>query len=487
MKQRVRNGQIWLVLLDAFAFVASYIGVIYWRASPFGHWFVDHVARLMGDQPGVIPAEMIIQYLERAPVILLALLPFLLVCYGLCDVYQTGHRLWPRPLLWDLIRANTLVFLTIMLALYFRRNIWHPRSFFLLVFFVNILTARFSRLACHAAAGWARRRFGLGVWRVLLIGDSAEADRIARRITANPDLGLQLVEHSRSDFPPVTGGSSVEEVVGRMARQGMDLLIVAGDKLSRDVVMRLLQSTHEADLGLKTLTHSLGVLQSEAGLAFDHVSGIPLVHFDPPSLHTSFGMGRRIASSLAAFFLLVLFSPLLIFLAVMIKLEDGGRVFFVQERVGANRKTFKIYKFRTMVEEAEYLQEKLEKMNESRGGGLFKIRRDPRITRVGALLRKWSLDELPQLVNVVKGDMLLVGPRPLPRRDYDRYCEQWHYDRHSGMPGMTCLWQISGRSEVSFDDMCVLDLYYLRNRSWVLDLKILFKTAWVVMFARGAY
>ena len=159
---------------------------------------------------------------------------------------------------------------------------------------------------------------------------------------------------------------------------------------------------------------------------------------------------------------------------------------FVQERMGVNRKPFRMFKFRTMYDRAEEMRAQIEEFNES-SGGLFKIRMDPRITPVGRFLRRFSLDEVPQLLNVVRGEMVLVGPRPLPRRDFENYYEEWHYSRHQGMPGLTCLWQVSGRSDLDFHNMCILDVYYLRNQGWLMDLKILLKTIWVVLFARGAY
>jgi len=145
-----------------------------------------------------------------------------------------------------------------------------------------------------------------------------------------------------------------------------------------------------------------------------------------------------------------------------------------------------MFKFRTMHNRADELVAQLEEFNES-GEGLFKIRKDPRTTGVGRVLRRFSFDELPQLVNVLKGDMSIIGPRPLPRRDFEGYYENWHYSRHEGLPGITCLWQVSGRSELDFHNMCILDIYYLRNRSWVLNLRILFRTVHAVLFARGAY
>ena len=139
-----------------------------------------------------------------------------------------------------------------------------------------------------------------------------------------------------------------------------------------------------------------------------------------------------------------------------------------------------------MHDRADELVAQLEEFNES-GHGLFKMKEDPRTTGIGKLLRRFSLDELPQLINVLRGDMSIIGPRPLPRRDFEGYYENWHYSRHEGIPGITCLWQVSGRSDLDFHNMCILDVYYLRNRNWALNLKILFRTVQAVLFARGAY
>jgi lipopolysaccharide/colanic/teichoic acid biosynthesis glycosyltransferase len=189
---------------------------------------------------------------------------------------------------------------------------------------------------------------------------------------------------------------------------------------------------------------------------------------------------------LLAAFMLVGSTPFLILIAALIKATSRGPVFFMQERMGINRRPFLMYKFRTMNDRADELQAQIEEFNES-GEGLFKIKQDPRITPVGRFLRRFSLDELPQLINVVRSEMTLVGPRPLPKRDFENYYEEWHYSRHSGLPGLTCLWQVSGRSDVSFHNMCILDDYYLRNQNFMLDLKILLRTIRVVLFAKGAY
>src|SRR5439155_25049058 len=179
-------------------------------------------------------------------------------------------------------------------------------------------------------------------------------------------------------------------------------------------------------------------------------------------------------------------APLFAIVVLSIKLDSPGPVFFQQEGVGLNRGRFTLFKFRTMTDRAAELQSSLELLNEA-DGPVFKIKGDPRITRIGKFLRRFSIDELPQLLNVLKGDMSLVGPRPLPVRDVERFHAQWHKRRFSMKPGLTCLWQVSGRSEVSFDDWAVMDLEYIDKWSLALDAKILLQTVPAVLKGSGAY
>ncbi len=250
--------------------------------------------------------------------------------------------------------------------------------------------------------------------------------------------------------------------------------------------MQLLELTQNESIPVKILSPEFGVLVTRARLSCDRIHGIPLVHFDAPALRGRIGIPRRALAVLAALAALMLAAPLMLLIALLIRLTSHGPAIFVQERIGVNRIPFRLYKFRTMYDQAEELLSQIEEFNES-DGALFKMRKDPRITPLGRFLRRFSLDELPQFLNVIKGDMVIVGPRPLPRRDFENYYEQWHYSRHSGLPGLTCLWQISGRSNVSFHNMCILDVFYLRNHNWILDLKIAIKTVRVVLFGEGAY
>jgi lipopolysaccharide/colanic/teichoic acid biosynthesis glycosyltransferase len=194
---------------------------------------------------------------------------------------------------------------------------------------------------------------------------------------------------------------------------------------------------------------------------------------------------KRLFDAVVSLAVLAVGLPLWLLIAVLIKLDSRGPVLYLDRRVGVGEQEFPMFKFRTMVQGADRLQTRLEGENEA-GGALFKIRDDPRVTRVGAVLRRLSLDELPQVLNVLRGEMSLVGPRPLPLRDYAKL-QSWHRKRYLVLPGITGLWQISGRSNLSFDDLVRLDFYYLENWSIWLDISILVKTIPAVLGARGAY
>ena len=182
---------------------------------------------------------------------------------------------------------------------------------------------------------------------------------------------------------------------------------------------------------------------------------------------------------------LVCLSPVLLATAVAIKLESEGPVIFSQDRVGLNGKKFKMYKLRSMVSNAEELKEKLLEQNEM-SGPMFKMKDDPRITKVGKFIRKTSIDELPQLINVLKGDMSLVGPRPILPKEVKQF-EPWMYERLQVKPGLTCYWQVSGRNNIDFEDWMKLDVKYVRERSLLGDLKLVFKTFFVLFGDKNAH
>ena len=212
---------------------------------------------------------------------------------------------------------------------------------------------------------------------------------------------------------------------------------------------------------------------------------VPLFTLRPPVFEGIDYALKRTFDLVFATLGLILLSPVLLAIAIAVKLSSRGPVIYRSVRPGMAGKPFYCFKFRTMREHADQIQDDLEPLNEQ-SGALFKIRDDPRLTPVGRFLRRFSLDELPQLVNVVRGEMSLVGPRPLPMRDFERL-EEWHKKRYLVLPGITGLWQVSGRSELDFDDLVRLDFLYLERWSILLDLSILLKTIPAVLTRRGAF
>lgn len=198
-----------------------------------------------------------------------------------------------------------------------------------------------------------------------------------------------------------------------------------------------------------------------------------------------YNLSKRIIDIFASVFILLLLSPLLLAVVLLIKLTSRGKVLYVQERNGIHGKIFKMYKFRSMVMNADKLITDLEKKNEAQGP-MFKIKDDPRVTKIGRFIRKTSIDELPQLINIIKGEMTLVGPRPPLPREVAKY-EAWQKLRLSVKPGLTGLWQISGRSNVGFEEMVRMDLRYIRERSLLYDIKILIKTIPVILGSKDAF
>ncbi|WP_288481081.1 sugar transferase [uncultured Clostridium sp.] len=196
-------------------------------------------------------------------------------------------------------------------------------------------------------------------------------------------------------------------------------------------------------------------------------------------------ISKRFIDIVGAIVGIIVLSPILIIVAIFIKIEDSkGSIFFSQKRVGQNGKEFKMYKFRSMVHNAEELKENLLKQNE-RSGPMFKMKNDPRVTKVGKFIRKTSLDELPQLINVLKGEMSLVGPRPSLPKEVEQF-KPWMLKRLSVKPGLTCYWQVYGRNNIGFEDWMNLDIKYVEERSLIIDIKLIFKTVFVLLGDKSA-
>ena len=260
-------------------------------------------------------------------------------------------------------------------------------------------------------------------------------------------------------------------------------MIIADPDFPQEQAVELVDLCHRRGITVQAAPSTMEILIDRA--EFMPGQTVPLFTLRPPVFEgLDFALKRTFDLVLATAGL-VLLAPFLLVIAVAIKLGSRGPAIYRSVRPGMAGKPFYCFKFRTMREHADQIQADLEPLNEM-SGGLFKIRRDPRLTPVGRLLRRYSLDELPQLVNVVRGEMSLVGPRPLTMRDFERL-EEWHKKRYLVLPGITGLWQVSGRSELDFDDLVRLDFLYLERWSVFLDLSILLKTIPAVLSRRGAF
>jgi exopolysaccharide biosynthesis polyprenyl glycosylphosphotransferase len=265
--------------------------------------------------------------------------------------------------------------------------------------------------------------------------------------------------------------------------EAIDEVLITDADFPQDQAVELVDRCHQSGVRVRVAPSTMEILMDRA--EFVPGQALPLFELKPPVFEGVDFAVKRSFDIAGSALLILAFAPVMGLAALGIKLTSRGPVLYHSMRPGIGGRPFACLKFRTMVEGAEYLQDRLEEHNEVRGA-IFKIRQDPRVTRVGRFLRRWSLDELPQLFNVIRGEMSLVGPRPLPQRDYDRL-DDWHRKRYLVLPGMTGLWQVSGRSELDFDELVKLDFLYLERWSVFLDLTIMLKTIPAVIRARGAW
>jgi exopolysaccharide biosynthesis polyprenyl glycosylphosphotransferase len=363
--------------------------------------------------------------------------------------------------------------------------------FFLFVFWVSAsASTAITRLLLRFFMREARLH-GRNLRHLLVVGTNDRIVNLVQTIEARPDLGYCIVgfvdtkpqshqfdvRHyslvsNFTQFPDFIRENVVDEVVIGLPiksfyQQIGNIIAVCGEQ---GVTVRLLSDLFDLKLG-----------RSRAGYLGDQV----VVTISSGGVRGLPGAAKRLFDIYLSLFLLVLFLPVFALVALLIKAISPGPVLFVQKRVGLNKRRFSLYKFRTMVADAEEKLTDLQDLNEVTGP-VFKMKSDPRVTPIGRFLRRTSLDELPQIVNVLKGDMSLVGPRPLPLRDYKGFDEDWHRRRFSVRPGITCLWQVNGRSNVSFDKWMELDMKYIDNWSFWLDLKILARTIPAVLRGSGA-
>ena len=411
--------------------------------------------------------------------------------FTLCGQYQSQRLATRRAMFTNAAIATTFasLFLLVLVQVFQIRMI--TPQFVLLFWVCASLLVAGARVSIRSFLE-VLRAHGRNLRYVLILGTNRRAVEFAGRLEAAPELGYRVL-----GFVDQQWWYERAEIKSRYP------LCCSFDELSeylrRNVVDEVanylpLRSFYEHSSKVAALCEQHGIFMRFDPKIFDlKIAHARAEEFDG-SAHITAHFSvldsgplflKRILDVTVSLALLVALAPLLAAVALLVKLTSQGPILFRQERVGRNKRRFFIYKFRTMVANAEKLMPALEDMNEA-AGPVFKIKNDPRITPIGRFLRRTSLDELPQLFNVLKGNMSLVGPRPLPLRDYEGFNEDWQRRRFSVRPGITCLWQVNGRSNLAFDHWMKLDLQYLDEWSIWLDMKILAQTIPAVMKGSGA-
>lgn len=419
----------------------------------------------------------------------IALVAVLLLAFRLSGVYpyKPGRSIVDQG--YKIATATTVgVVFLIVVSLAF-----NPLSYSRLIYLYTAILVTLLLVVSRSIIGLMRshlRKYGIGVRRVLLVGMGDVGRMVMRTIAARPDIGYQLVgfvddnpAKNTTDIGPFRALGPVENCGAILGQHPVDEVIICLPWQCHNVVSELLTTCEGAGVRAQVVPDFFQMTRDQ--MRMDELNGIPLMSKREVVITGWNYFIKRVSDLVFGGLAGLLLSPFMALAALAIKMDSPGPVIYSQTRVGRNGKHFRCYKFRSMVEGADRMVDNLASLNEA-SGPLFKVRDDPRRTRVGRFLRRWSFDELPQLWNVLVGDMSLVGPRPnLP--DEVAHYQEWHRKRLMASPGLTGLWQVSGRSDLTFDEMVLLDVYYVENWSLGMDLGILLRSIPAVLKARGAY
>lgn len=466
-------AKVGVILLDAILISLAF-RIAYWM-------------RYEQEWGGAVEPAHHVPYLQYFP-IAIGLTALMLLTFGIEGLYNGRRGASFFEEIYAIFNgATTAIVLTIVFFFFYRPQ-FYSRLIFVYVAGVSVTLLGASRLVERLIRQYLRRR-GIGVVRLLIVGGGEMGRTLMRHIVAHPELGFEIVGFVDDDperctdigrfkalgsthaLPDLVQSLNVDEVIITLPWQYHRKIIRVLDQCEREQV----RSRIVPDLFQLSLSR----------VDLDELKGVPLIGTKEPAIKGwGFTIKRMMDVTIASMVLLLL-SPVIAVTAILISLDSPGPILFLQTRVGRNGRLFTLYKFRSMHSGAEHEMEELRPHNEA-DGPIFKMKEDPRVTRVGRWLRKFSLDEIPQLWNVLKGDMSLVGPRPALPSEVAQY-EAWHRRRLEVPPGLTGLWQTSGRSDITFDEMCLLDIYYAERWSPLLDTVIFLKTIPVVLLGRGAY
>ncbi len=403
------------------------------------------------------------------------------------NLYQSQRlNKWSKELL-DIVKATSVgSIIFILLGNLFHKTFLTPE--FVSVFWITCTT--FTCVFRNFVRAFLEkiRLYGVNLRYILIVGTNRRAYQLGCQLDTKKEMGYRVVGYVDNE------NLLAEKSINFLGTMKDFNQIIENNVIDEIVIALPVKSHYEVIEKIVGLSEDQGIKVRYLKNIFEtsRVQPWQTKTDDLPEITTISGQKenwgyllKRIIDIIISLLLIIILSPVMLCAAIAIKINSPGPVFFCQLRMGLNKRHFKLIKFRTMVVEAEALQQKYEHMNEM-DGPVFKISNDPRVTQIGTWLRKTSVDEFPQLFNVLNGDMSLVGPRPLPIRDYKGFDEDWHRRRFSVLPGITCTWQISGRNNVSFRDWMRMDMEYIENWSLLNDFKILLMTIPAVINKDGA-
>ncbi len=419
----------------------------------------------------------------------LVLTVLLVMAYKLGGVYDQPRSASWLDEVYALFGGTTTGILIIMAITFWFQPLVYSRLMFIWAGLIIVTLLSLSRLVKRWV--WERQmRRGIGVDRVLIVGAGEVGRRLMRNIVAQPELGYQVIgfvdddaEKNRTDIGRFKALGDIDNLVRVVQEEAIDEVIITLPWMYHRKILGIMRQCEREQVRARIVPDLFQLALSRVDI--EDLGGIPIIGVKEVAI-TGWNLAFKRASDLViSLAVLIFLSPLMLLISVAIKLDSPGPVLFKQVRMGKGGRRFTCYKFRSMRQGAEEERPQLADMDEV-VGPTFKIRNDPRRTRVGRILRRVSLDELPQFYNVLRGEMSAVGPRPAIPSEVEQY-QEWHRKRLEVSPGITGLWQVSGRSQLTFDEMCLLDIYYLENWSPLLDLKIALKTIPSALAGRGAY
>ena len=420
---------------------------------------------------------------------MLVLTVLLITAYWLAGVYVLRHLgMWVDQML-RLVRSTMMAMLIMIGLTFIYQPLFYSRLIYLYDLIAILALLGISRLIWGVVLARLRQR-GSGVVRLLIVGAGNLGRTVIRTVMAQPELGYRIaalvdeqVDPAALSIGPVPTMAGLEHLPDIIATQSIDEVVVTLPWTNHQRILEIFEQCEQLGVRARTVPDLFQLSLSRVDV--EDLGGVPIIGLKSASMRGAHLLIKRSMDLVIAGTSLLFLSPLMALCALAIKLDSPGPIIFRQQRVGRHGREFVVFKFRSMREGADAEKVRLLEFNEMRGP-LFKMREDPRTTRVGRFLRRSSLDELPQVFNVLRGEMSIVGPRPHTQTEVGQY-QAWQLQVLEVPPGLTGLAQVSGRSQLSFDEQCLLDIYYIENWSPTLDVKILLRTVPKILSGEGAY